>query len=396
MTIETLYIRKQADLPRLCEQLASAERIAVDTEFLRERTYYPRLCLVQVATPDVMALVDPLADVQLEPFWKALLAGAELVLHAATQDLEIVQRHAGRLPDRIFDTQVAAAFVGIGDSIGYSKLIDRLVGESPGRSEAYTDWSKRPLSQRQLDYALDDVRWLLQCREILGRRLEEHGRAEWIREEFDLLLGSIAHSPEPTDQWRRVSGARGLADRHLPVLREVTAWREREAVRRDIPRQRVVADRVLVEIARRAPQNVGKLKGLRGMPAREADRSGGPILAAVERGSSLPRDEWPAWPRLPAMANGLSVDALASLLDAVLRTLALDLEISSRLLGTRADLERIVKLELAGNIERDAGDVGLLSGWRYDVAGRHLVDMLRGGLSARVERREGDLHLVCD
>lgn len=374
----------------------SADRIAVDTEFLRERTYFPRLCLVQVATADVLAIVDPLTGLDLAPLWEGLLSGAELVLHAATQDLEIVQRHAGGLPERIFDTQVAAAFVGIGDSVGYSKLVDRLLGHGPGRSEAYTDWSRRPLTDRQREYALDDVRWLLQCRDLLAERLESHGRSEWTGEEFGLLLGSIAHSPDPHEQWRRVSGARGLPDRYLPVLREVTAWREREAVRRDIPRQRVVADRVLVEIARRAPGDLEQLKGLRGMPAREAERSARWILAAVQTGQELPREEWPAWPQLPALGNGPTVDALASLLDAVMRTLALDLEISSRLLGTRADLERLVKLELAGSLEQDAGDVGLLTGWRYEVAGRHLVEVLRGGRAARVERRGGELHLVCE
>lgn len=396
MTIETLYIREPDELADLADRLAAADRIAVDTEFLRERTYYPRLCLVQVATTEVMAIVDPLTGLDLTPLWQGLLAGGELVLHAATQDLEIVQRHAGRLPERMFDTQVAAAFVGIGDSIGYSKLVDHLLGHSPGRSEAYTDWSRRPLTDRQLEYALDDVRWLLECRDLLAARLDEHGRAEWTREEFDLLLGSIAHSPEPLEQWRRVSGARGLPERYLPVLREVTAWREREAVRRDIPRQRVVADRVLVEIARRAPRDLDQLKGLRGMPAREAERSARGILAAVETGHELPREQWPAWPQLPALGNGPTVDALASLLDAVMRTLALDLEISSRLLGTRADLERLVKLELAGSLEEGAADLGLLSGWRYEVAGRHLAEVLRGGRAARVERRGGGLHLVCE
>jgi ribonuclease D len=395
--IETLYIHEDRALGRLCERLRGAERIAVDTEFLRERTYYPKLCLLQIATSDVMAMVDPLGCSDLQPLWDTLLGGAEIVLHAATQDLEIVQRHAGRLPERVFDTQVAAAFLGIGDSIGYSKLVDRLTGQSPGRSEAYTDWSVRPLTQQQLDYALDDVRWLLECQDKLSHRLRELGREAWVREELDTALQAIAHTPDAFEQWRRVSGARGLGARHLPVLREVVAWREQEAVRRDIPRQRVVPDRVLVEIARRSPSNVDQLRKLRGMHTREADRSGSTILRAVERGQQVPEPEWPSWPRTAAKATAPNVDALASLLDAVMRTLALDLELSSRLLGTRSDLEKLVRLELAGVLDEEGPrELAVMSGWRHDVAGHRLAAVLRGEVAARVTAAPGGLHLTCE
>lgn len=385
--METLHIRDDAELGRLVERIAGAGRLALDTEFLRERTYFPKLCLVQLATADLLAAIDPLTCRDLGPLWRLLLDGREVVLHASSQDLEIVQRLAGDLPGRVFDTQIAAAFLGLGDSIGYARMVEILVGEAPRRSEAYTDWTERPLRPEQLEYALDDVRYLLACADTLDERLEKRGRREWVREELEAVTAAVCHSPEPTQQWSRVSGARGLPARALVVLREVAAWREREAVRRDEPRQRLVPDRVLLEIARRAPRNETQVRRLRGLHPREADRSMGDILEAVARGLAVPEADWPSFPALPPRVDATGVEAVASLLDAALRDRASELELASRLVGTRSDLELLVRLELGGSIEEHgAAALPMLRGWRRTVAGDDLLALLRGETALRVQR----------
>lgn len=390
---ETLYIRDPEALVRLVERISGADEICVDTEFLRERTYYPRLCLLQLATDDLMALVDPLEVPDLGPLWDVVCGGPKIVVHAGSQDLEIVQRQAGRLPQRLFDTQVAAAFLGLGYSIGYSKLVEAALDESPARSEAYTDWSRRPLTDEQRQYALDDVRYLLAVARRLEEDLAHRGRLDWVAEETTKLLDGVCHTPDPDEQWRRVKGARGLSGRALVVLQEVTAWREREAIRRDIPRQRVLPDRVLTEIARRAPRDVGRIAKLRGIHPGEASRSGAKIVARVEAALSRPQGDWPRWPELPPLADDPSTDAAASLLDAVVRSRAQQMEIASRLLATRSDLTLLARLALAGGVE-ERDDLELLRGWRREAVGDDLLALLEGRTSVRLRPGSGSLTLA--
>ena len=213
------YIRDASGLQQLVEHLAEAPRIALDTEFMRERTYYAKLCLVQVATPEVLAAVDPLAIEDLRPLWDVVNGGAEVVLHAASQDLEIIAGLSGAVPQKHFDTQVAAAFLGYGDSIGYARLMDRVIGRTPGRSEAYTDWTRRPLSQDQTEYALDDVRYLLEIADVLEQGLRDAGREGWVREELTAVAQAVKPEADPDTMWRRVKGARSLQGKRLAALR---------------------------------------------------------------------------------------------------------------------------------------------------------------------------------
>lgn len=385
---ETLYIRDERGLRRLLEQIADEPEIAIDTEFLRERTYYPRLCLLQLASRDVLALVDPLAIPDLGPLWDRICGDSAIILHAGTQDLEIVQRLAGRLPERVFDTQIAAAFLGLGHSVGYARLIEAVLDETPNRSEAYTDWSRRPLTQEQQEYALDDVRYLLGCVDEMRRRLAALGRTEWVREETRRHLESICHTPDPREQWKRVKGARRLSGRALAVLQEVTAWRETEAISRDVPRQRVVPDRVLVELARRAPTSSGQIEKLRGLHPREAERSAQALARVIGIATELPRGDWPRWPELPPLPDDPNSDAVSSLLDAVLRARAQALELAPQLLATRSDLTLLVRFSLqSGGIrEADAERIPLLQGWRRELVGEDLVAVLTGKRSVRVGR----------
>lgn len=383
---DTLYIRDDDSLAQLAQRLQAASPLAIDTEFIRERTYYPRLCLVQLAAPGLLAVVDPLAVDDLQPLWEVLTGGPELVLHAAGQDLEIIQRLAGRLPALHFDTQVAAAFLGYGDSIGHSKLVERLVRVTLKRSEAYTDWARRPLSDNQVQYALDDVRYLLECAEMLRAQLTDRGRGDWVEEELERMRHGVNPSPDPDEMWRRVSGARSLTGRGLAILCRAAAWREREAVRRDIPRQRVAADRVLIEIARRAPKRQAQVEGLRGLHPREAQRSATTILAFVHEAMESAPDTWPESRKSRPRFGQQSVEILASLLDAVVRTRAAELDLAPRLLAKRADLEQLVRQEIDADVEQ--GGTPVLEGWRRQHVGEQLLALLRGAARVSVERTE--------
>lgn len=387
---ETLYIRDPAGLARLLERIAGEPELAIDTEFLRENTYYPRLCLLQLASPQVLALVDPLTIDDLSALWDRLCDGSSIVLHAGTQDLEIIQRLAGRLPGDVFDTQIAAAFLGLGHSVGYARLIESVLDESPNRSEAYTDWSRRPLTAAQRDYALDDVRYLLRCVQELRRRLTVLGRLEWVREETREHVQSICHAPEPREQWGRVKGARRLHGRALAVLQELAAWREDEAVARDVPRQRVVPDRVLVELARRAFTDAEQIGKVRGLHPREARRSAQALAEVIVRALKRPREEWPSWPELPPLPDDPNSDAVTSLLDGVLRARAQELELAPQLLATRSDLMLLVRLSLqpGGVGNGDAARLSLLQGWRRELVGDDLLAVLTGDRSVRVERED--------
>lgn len=382
---ETLHIRDDRSLARLVERLADASELALDTEFLRERTYYPKLCLLQLATSELLVIVDPLAVDDLGPMWEMLTGDIEVVLHAAGQDLEIVQRLAGTIPPRWFDTQVGAAFLGYGDAIGYSRLVERVIGKAPPHAEAYTDWSRRPLTPEQSRYALDDVRYLLECADRLRGELRSRGRLGWVYEELEEHSKQLRCPLEPEAQWTKVSGGRRLRGLRLAILREVAAWRERAAQERDLPRQHVVPDRVLVEIARRAPKSEAQVERLRGLHPREVGRSAAAIVQTVRRAEALSEERWPRWPTPPANADDSNVDALASFLDAYLRSRARELELSPRLLGARQELVLMARLAASGELAaRGPERLRLLRGWRRQTAGAELVELLEGKAALRV------------
>ena len=253
-------------LARACRGLSHADYITVDTEFMRERTYWPRLCLVQIGGPDETAMIDALApDLDLAPLF-ALMAdtGVLKVFHAARQDIEIFHHLSGEVPAPIFDTQVAAMVCGFGDSVGYDTLVAKLAKARIDKSSRFTDWARRPLTDKQLQYALSDVTHLRVAYEKIARRLERTGRAGWLDEEMAVLTDPATYAADPDEAWRRIK-TRGRDPRFFALLREVAAWREREAQRRDVPRNRVLRDEALAEIAAHAPQTVEDLSRVRGL-----------------------------------------------------------------------------------------------------------------------------------
>ena len=379
--MDTPLVADRASLDALLADMEAASEVAMDTEFMWEKTFYPVLCLVQIAAGDVAAAVDPLTLSDVGPLW-SFLAERKVVVHAGATDLEIMHRLGGRLPAAVFDTQRAAAFLGYGDQVGYAKLVARVLGSGPQRAEGYTDWTRRPLTDAQVAYALDDVRPLVEVADRLRERPDAAGRTSWVREEQEAVLEGLVTETVPEQQWRRVSGARKLRGKPLAVLQDVTAWREREAQRRDVPRQHVVPDRVLIEVARRSPTTRRGVAELRGFHPREASRSAEPLAAVVRAASDRPKEDWPRWPEVPDGAGDPRVDMLASMFDAVVRDAAAGLELAPRLLATRGDLERLARTIVVGE---SAPDIPLLRGWRREAAGEVVMAVASGSAILRVQ-----------
>lgn len=386
------YIADPRTLASLCERLRSQDRIAVDTEFVGEDSFVPRLELIQVAGDGLASILDFPAlsgTPQMECFWEVLGdQRIEKVLHAGRQDLEIFHAHAGRLPSRVFDTQPAAAMVGYGTQVAYANLVHRILGIKLEKSSTLTNWSQRPLTDEQLHYALEDVQYLLPVSEHLKKRLAALGRMEWLSEELSRLERKVGDaSRDPRLRYQRIRGWENLKPRSAAVLREIVAWRDEEARSRNVPRGRVMRDDVLLELARRPPDSVSALRATRGVHHSEVDRHGERILAAIRRGLSLPESEWPEVPRSkrPEPESAGQVE----LLQAVLKARADEMEIAPTLLASAADLQALVEAKR----NREALDLPIVQGWRRKLAGETLLRVLEGKIAVRVDRQTGKVKL---
>lgn len=356
--------------------VARAERrLALDTEFLREKTYRARLCLVQLATRGEVVLVDVLADLDLGAL-SAIVGdeATEIVVHAGRQDFEILYEAHGLVPANVFDVQVAAAFVGLGSSLPYGRLVELVTGTSLTKGESYTDWCRRPLTSAQLQYAADDVRYLHEVADELARRLDDLGRAEWAADEMHMFEEEDTYRNDPEEAWRKVSGRGALNSRHLGMLKELAAWRERQAAQRNVPRGWVLKDAVLVDICRRRPRSARELKEIRGMSAGEADRSAAAIMAALERGASL---QLPAGPRAPGRELQQRARILAGLADALVRSRCEREGLAPEVVVTRNEMESLLVALLTG---RDSEIDGhrVMTGWRREFAGNAVAALARG------------------
>ncbi|WP_029006714.1 ribonuclease D [Azospirillum halopraeferens] len=373
-------ITTTSDLEAFCRDLAGADYITVDTEFLREKTYYPQLCLVQVAGPAGAAAIDPLAEgLDLAPLIAVLNDPSVLkVFHAARQDLEIFFHLTGRIPHPLFDTQVAAMVCGFGESVGYETLVTKLAGARIDKSSRFTDWSQRPLTDRQLQYALSDVIHLRPAYEKLRKRLARTGREHWLEEEMAVLTDPATYRVDPDTVWQRLK-IRTNKPRFVAVLKEVAAWREREAQRRDLPRSRVLRDEAMLEIAAHAPAGVEDLARTRGMGRGFAEgRQGQEVLAAVQRALNQPESEWPQVEPREELPSGLA--PVIELLRVLLKMKCDENHVATKLVASASDLEAIAA--------DDAADVPALSGWRRELFGEDALALKHGSLAlAVVDRR---------
>lgn len=367
-------------LAAFCRSLAGSDYIAVDTEFLREKTYWPQLCLVQVAGPKEAVAIDPLADgIDLAPLFDVMSDARILkVFHAARQDVEIFHHLTGSVPTPLFDTQVAAMVCGFGDSVGYETLISRLTSAHIDKSSRFTDWSHRPLTDRQLTYALSDVVHLRPAYEKLRRRLQRTGREHWLEEEMAVLTAPSTYLADPETVWQRLK-ARSQKPRFLAVLKELAAWREREAQRRDLPRNRLLRDEAVLEIAAHAPTTVDELARTRGMGRGFAEgRQGAEVLEAVARGMAVPESELPKVEPREDLPAGIS--PIVELLRVLLKMKCDDNHVASKLVASTADLEAIAA--------DDTAAVPALSGWRRELFGNDALALKQGRMAlAVVDRR---------
>jgi ribonuclease D len=379
-------IATDSGLKELAEQIGRSPSFGLDLEFQRERTYFARLCLIQVSfraeREEQLAIVDPLKVRDLKPLFD-LVADPEIetIVHSGSQDMEIVYQQGNVVPRNIFDTQIAAALVGFGEQPGYATLVDRIMGVKLGKLETITDWSRRPLTSGQEAYALDDVRYLLELRLQLGRKLETLGRVDWAREEMLHYEEEGTYERDLQRLYLRLPRTRALSRRGLAVLRDLAVWREKEAMARNEPRGRVVSDDVLLELARRVPRHIPDLTILRGLHPMEIKRSGNAIIETVAQAMRLPESEWPMpqFQRTDDPEVSLSVD----LLEVWLRSRAAEMEIGPSYLGTRHDMAMLY----AWAQGEPAGEeiIHLLTGWRREIVGDDLVDIAQGKASLHLE-----------
>lgn len=381
-----MYIDNDPLMEQVCDEARYLRKVGIDLEFVRERTYTPRLALVQIAVGEGLYLIDPLGDVDLAPLLAALRDPAVCkVLHAGKQDLEILADRIGGPVPNVFDTQVAAAVLGMGTQIAYSALVSKVLGVEVSASQSLTDWLKRPLSAEQERYALDDVRYLFALQAKLGARLAAAGRTVAFREEC-AKLEQVAGLGPPAERIHEVVKGRGrLNSRGLAVLRELAMWREAEARSLDIPRRRVVSDEVLVEVARREPRSIKQLKTIRLLNRGDLNRFGEALLAAVERGRETPQEAHP--PQHTSEPVPSELRATVDVLKFVLKIQCEQADIAAGLVANSSDIERLVAAVYVSG--EDPSEQPVLSGWRGELVGRRLMAVMEGGVGVRLNPESG-------
>jgi ribonuclease D len=373
-------ITTPVQLQELVDHLRASGRFAFDTEFVSEETFEPVLCLIQVATRERLAVIDPLAVRDLSPFWNVVLDPAvQVVMHAAGEDLRICLVKTGSLPSRVFDVQIAAGLAGFNYPLSLVNLVGQVLGISLAGTETRTDWRHRPLSAAQLHYALDDVRHLLDVADHFALRLAQLGRTAWADDEFDDFIESIAKRAEE-DRWRRLPGLHSLSQRSLEMARRLAVWREDEARRQNRPLRQVVRDDLLVAIAKRQPRSRRDLEALRDFNRPALLNRSQEILAILDDARAVPEDQLPELPARPEEPPGLST--VTNLLSAALAQCCVQNQLAGSLVANVADLKHLVRWHLDGRdgLRRPA----LLQGWRGELCGRLLLDVLDGRLALRV------------
>ena len=378
-------IADSTSLTNLCDRLIKSSYITVDTEFMRDQTYWPRLCLVQIADENEAAAIDTLAEgIDITPLLNLLINPKILkIFHAARQDLEIFYKLMGKLPSPIFDTQVAAMVCGFGDSAGYDTLVRKLTDEIIDKSSRFTDWALRPLSHRQIKYALGDVTHLRQVYIKLNEMLSQNNRHNWMDEELCILRDIKNYTFEPEDAWRRVK-CRTPKPRFLAILKEVAAWREIEAQTRDIPRNRILRDESLVEISHHAPKTINDLSRARGMSHKKAEGPlGRALLNAVQIGLNVPSENLPEVKRDVALPKGIG--PMTDLLKVLLKLKCEKHDVAQKLIATVNDMEQIAAFG-------QNADVPALQGWRQEVFGIDALRLRSGQLAMVI--KDHNLELV--
>lgn len=382
------HITTARQLEKLCQELSDAPTIAFDTEFVSEHSYRPELCLIQVAAADRLVVIDPQTVGDTTAFWELLATpGHETLVHAGREELLFCLSAVGRLPERLFDVQIAAGLVGFEYPAGYGSLMFKLLGQRLNKGETRTDWRRRPLSEGQIEYALDDVRYLAAMTARLRGRLSELGRDSWMDAEMNAWQSDVA-ATRSGERWWRVSGMSGLSRRSLAVVREVWRWREREADKRNCPVRRVLRDDLIIELAKRRSADIKQIRALRGLERGDLQRALPELAAAVGRALAVPEEECPQpLGRDPAAQLTVLGQFLSSALGSICRAA----QVAPSIVGTASDVRDLVAYRLNMHGDNGRESVPLLAqGWRAEVVGRLIDDLLSGKLAVKIRDPHSD------
>jgi ribonuclease D len=382
------YVDTPAGLAPLLESVRESEAVGLDTEFVSEGVYEPLLCLIQVATVDGIWIVDPLTRLELGPFWQSLTApGREVVVVAAREEVRFCLRYAGRAPDRLLDLQIAAGLVGYGYPLSHTNLVRRIEGVTIHGGEGFTDWRKRPLTQKQLDYAADDVRYLGPMRDTVLAKARKLKREAWVEAECERYRARIIEGEEE-ERWR-IPGSASLSRRDLAVLRELWRWRDQTARRDNLPVRRVLRDDLLIEIAKRKPPTTADLFALRGLEHSPLRRSGGEVVVAVQKGLHVPDADLPTKLRRD---DPHQVHVVSQLLSVLANSVARENEVDAGLLSTASDIQEVVRWRM-GLVPKEPEPV-LFQGWRGELLRAPLLETLDGRRHVRVGDLRSETPLV--
>ena len=383
-------IVKRPDFKAICLELRNVQTIAFDTEFVAEHTFKPQLCLLQVATENHLLAFDPLALGDISQFWELLAEGEhETIVHAGREEMNFCADAVGAYPKRLIDVQIASGLVGSEYPAGYSTLTNKLLGVQTGKGETRTDWRKRPLSNAQIDYALDDVRYLQPIRGVLERKLEGLNRQEWLDEEMRGWLQELEEA-RSRQRWRRVSGSGGLPPRTLAIIRELWDWREKEAERRDWPARRVLRDDLIVEIAKRRVTDPKHVLAVRGLERSHLNRAADDLVQCVERALALPEMDLPTSQR---QENSPQLTMLGQFLSSALNSICRQAQVATSMVGNPTDVRDLVAHRLSKR-RSSTPPPRLTQGWRADVVGNLLDDLLSGKVTIRISDPSSEQPLV--
>ncbi len=362
------YIDNKNDLISICRQFAHSDFLALDTEFIRQTTYYPILALLQICDGQQIAIIDPVAIKDLSPLMTILYDNnIPKVLHSARQDMEIFYYLNQSVPDALFDTQVCAALLGQGEQIGYASLVKQLLNIELDKSQTRTEWLKRPLTQKQIDYAADDVRYLAKIYPLQIEKLQALGRSTWLEKDFQFLSNNSTYAPAADTVWRKIKGINKLKKQKLAILKNLAAFREQLAIEQNRPRRRVIADDVLIQLSINPPAHLDELHEYQGLSHKFLQHNGATIMSLVQTGLNTSDDDCPQLPAHEKLSQ--NEQALADCLMAIVHLSAHNNNISPQCLCSKKELESLIK---------GKRDLTILSGWRNELIGKHLLKFLSG------------------
>jgi len=364
------YIDNDTDLQSYCDSIKHTTILFVDTEFIREKTYAPVLCLIQVATEDTLVCIDPLAISNLEPFLDLVYnPNIMKVFHAPRQDLEIFYNLRQTAPKPLFDTQIAATLLGHADQIGYGNLVNAILKVSLDKKYARTDWTQRPLSAEQLEYAINDVIYLREIYTLILKKLTDNNRIDWLKDDFDFLTSDSTFEVMPDKMWRKVKGNTKLNGLQRAVLQDLAAWREEKAINSDKPRKWILSDDVILSLAQHQPNSNTTLSKIRGLTDGTIKKSGSKLIEIIKQSKTRPQDSWPTLPKF--IKTTTAQDALIDCMMAMVRLCAAKENIAASMLCSKKDLEKWLVTD---------EPIALLSGWRNQLAGQQVSEFLNGNI----------------